>query len=231
MLVLQLRLLIAVAELGGVLQCLVETPGLEHHGPIGRRRKGQLCPQVFDGRSAEAAQIVVHHDDGRRLISIEWRRNDEWRVEQHNRALAPLKGHGPAEPSQKGCAALARDDVPGLVEVVRGEASLFGRTRRQDGVLRSVQPNGTTMHLQPGHRTCLHGRQCCRPRREGRRRTQSGRDRTTRIASAEATTATQRAATRSAHHQPNSSSARSPRRATTPSTAPMPLNVPSPIKA
>ena len=68
-----------------------------------------------------------------------------------------------------------------------------------------------------------------------RRRTQfdaqSGRIRNTRAASSEATTATQRAVARSAHHHPRSCSAKSPRRANTPRAAPMPLNVPSPIKA
>ena len=68
-------------------------------------------------------------------------------------------------------------------------------------------------------------------RRDHHSRTQSGRIRSTRIASVAATTATQRAVTRSAHHQPRSCSAKSPRRASIPRAAPMPLSVPSPIKA
>ena len=45
MLILQLRLMIATVELGGVFQSLVEAAGLKHHGPVGSfRRKGQLRP-------------------------------------------------------------------------------------------------------------------------------------------------------------------------------------------
>ncbi len=60
---------------------------------------------------------------------------------------------------------------------------------------------------------------------------QSGRIRITRRASVAATSATQSAVARSAHHHPRSCSAKSPNRANSPKAAPMALNVPSPINA